>query len=81
MNVFAIIVDAIIEIYIKNSTTKFAINFVVISINFNNFVLSSFYYVIENQFFEQILFSKITIYDDFKIRDKFVNVINNYSNL
>ena len=98
MNVFAMIVDAIMTINIKSSTTKFAINFVAISnnfvnfetkidnfvvnlINFNNFVLFFVYYMIENQFFEQILFSKIIIYYDFEIRDKFVNVINNYSNL
>ena len=98
INVFAMIIDAIMTINIKNSTTKFAINFVAISINFNNFetkidnfivnsikfnnfVLFSFYYMIEDQLFKQILCSKITIYNDFKIRNKFVNIIDNYSNL
>ena len=44
-------------------------------------LLIFFYHVDENQFSKQILFSKIRIYDDFEIRDKFFNVINNYLNL
>ena len=109
MNVFAMIVDAIMTTSIKNSTTKFATNFVAISINFvnfetkinnfvansfeiNNFVANSFdfsnfaanflsFAYQMNQFSKQILLSKITIYDDFNVRDKLVNVIDNYSNL
>ena len=91
MNVSTMIVDATMTTSIESSTAKFSTNFVAISINFVNFetkiinfvvnFLSSFYHVDENQFFEQILSSKITIYDDFEIRDKFFNVIDNYSNL
>ena len=88
MNVSTMIVDATMTTSIENSTTKFATNFVAISINFEteiiNFVanfLSSSYHVDENQFFEQILSSKITIYDDFEIRDKFFNVVDSYSDL
>ena len=91
MNVSTIIADAIMTTSIENSTAKFATNFVAISINSANFeakiinfaanFLSSFYHVDENQFSKQSLFSKITIYDDFKTRDKFFNVIDNYSDL
>ena len=91
MNVSTIIADAIMTTNIENSTAKFATNFVAISINSANFeakiinfaanFLSSFYHVDENQLSKQILFSKITIYDDFETRDKLFSVIDSYSDL
>jgi hypothetical protein len=90
MNVFAMIVDAIIAINyenLHNANNAIAINFVANEANVINssinFEINSYNFTIfdVDACVKKILTTNITIYDNVNTRIKFANVIANYSNL